>query len=655
MRDIDKSKEQLIAELEEIRATEKKYFTIFNNIWDGISVLDDQGKIIEVNSAYCEMLGHHKDDILGKSVTDFIHPDSHHTLDAFQQQLETQGRASLESVDIHKDGSSIPILVRGIPCEVQGQKTVIGVIQDISTRKYQEEKLRESETKYMDLYENSPSAFLSVCYHSGSIIRCNKALAKLLGFSQQELLNMHAKQLFADTEQGIDKAKKFIRKTLKGLHIKNCQLQMKHKNGESIWISLAERPITDARGYAVESRTTIIDIRAQKKLEESLIKSQENSDKANLAKSHFLSQMSHELRTPMHSILGFSQLLEREFENTPQGAYVSYILNSGNHLLSLMDDILDLSRIESGKIPLNVKNIELLQVIEKCTVAMKEISQKKKVTLFVEDKHKFKRIIRADFTRITQVLLNILSNAIKYNRPGGQVVLTAQNISKNNFRINVKDNGLGVKQELQGELFTPFNRLGQENSEIEGTGIGLVISKKLIESMNGTIGFTSTEGKGSQFWLNIPLASQQQMDTQASIKKEDKAAAAFSSKPQTVLYVEDNPIDMQLMKIIIKNNFPNVDLLVAANAEQGIELAHSQSPSIIILDVLLPGLSGLEVLKRLKQSPKTRDINIIALTAEATQKNIDDGLSAGFYAYLTKPVDLNLVTETINKASANTH
>ena len=655
MRDIDKSKEQLIAELEEIRATEKKYCTIFNNIWDGISVLDDQGKIIEVNSAYCEMLGHHKDDILGKSVTDFIHPDSHHTLDAFQQQLETQGRASLESVDIHKDGSSIPILVRGIPCEVQGQKTVIGVIQDISTRKYQEEKLRESETKYMDLYENSPSAFLSVCYHSGSIIRCNKALAKLLGFSQQELLNMHAKQLFADTEQGIDKAKKFIRKTLKGLHIKNCQLQMKHKNGESIWISLAERPITDARGYAVESRTTIIDIRAQKKLEESLIKSQENSDKANLAKSHFLSQMSHELRTPMHSILGFSQLLEREFENTPQGAYVSYILNSGNHLLSLMDDILDLSRIESGKIPLNVKNIELLQVIEKCTVAMKEISQKKKVTLFVEDKHKFKRIIRADFTRITQVLLNILSNAIKYNRPGGQVVLTAQNISKNNFRINVKDNGLGVKQELQGELFTPFNRLGQENSEIEGTGIGLVISKKLIESMNGTIGFTSTEGKGSQFWLNIPLASQQQMDTQASIKKEDKAAAAFSSKPQTVLYVEDNPIDMQLMKIIIKNNFPNVDLLVAANAEQGIELAHSQSPSIIILDVLLPGLSGLEVLKRLKQSPKTRDINIIALTAEATQKNIDDGLSAGFYAYLTKPVDLNLVTETINKASANTH
>ncbi len=655
MRDIDKSKVQLIAELNKIRATENTYATIFNNLWDGISVLDEQGKVIEVNPAYCKMLGYTKEEIIGQPVTNFIHPDSHHTLDSFQQQLETHGRASLESVDIHKDGSSIPILVRGIPCNVMGVKRVIGVTQDISVQKKYEEKLKESEAKYIDLYENSPSAFLSACYQSGTIIRCNKALAQLLGFSQQELLNMNAKHLFADTEQGIHKAKKYMRKTLKGFHIKNCQLQMKHKNGENIWISLSERPITDAKGYAIESRITITDIRAQKELEESLIKSQINSDRANLAKSHFLSQMSHELRTPMHSILGFSQLLEREFENTPQGDYVSYILNSGKHLLSLMDDILDLSRIESGKIPLDIKNIELLQVIEKCTAAMKDISQKKDVTLFVEKKHKFKRIIQADFTRITQVLLNILSNAIKYNNPGGQVTLTAQNINEDNVRISIEDNGLGVKQNFQSELFTPFNRLGQENSEIEGTGIGLVISKKLIESMNGSIGFTSTEGKGSKFWINIPLASQQQVSATMNTEKQSGTASALSSKAQTVLYVEDNPIDMQLMKILIKNNFPNVDLLVAANAEEGIELAHSQSPSIIILDILLPGLNGLEALKRLKQSPKTRDINIIALTAEATQKNIDDGLSAGFYAYLTKPVDLNLVTETINRASTNTH
>ena len=653
MRDIDKSKEQLIAELEKIRATEKKYCTIFNNLWDGISVLNHEGKIIEVNSAYCEMLGYDKNEILGKPVTHFIHPDNHHTLDTFQQQLETQGRASLESVDIHKDGSSIPILVRGIPCEVLGQKTVIGVIQDISIRKSHEEKLKESEAKYIDLYENSPSAFLSVCYQSGSIIRCNKALAKLLGFSQQELLKMDARQLFADTEQGIHKAKKFMRKTLKGLHIKNCQLQMKHKDGENIWISLSERPITDAHGYAVVSRTTIMDISAQKKLEASLIESQKTSERANQAKSHFLSQMSHELRTPMHSILGFSQLLEREFENTPQGAYVSYILNSGKHLLSLMDDILDLSRIESGKIPLDIKNIELLQVIEKCTNTMKEISQEKNITLFIEEKNNFKRIVRADFTRITQVLLNIISNAIKYNNPGGKVVVKGEDNSENGFRIAVTDDGVGIAQKLQCELFTPFNRLGKENSEIEGTGIGLVICKKLIESMDGSIGFSSTEDKGSQFWINIPLASEQQLSTQANTQVSPKSIPVFSSKPQTVLYIEDNPIDMQLMKIIMQNNFPNVNLLVASDAKMGMELANTQSPNIIILDIRLPGLNGLELLKQLKKSPKTQNINIIALTAEATQKNIEDGLSAGFYAYLTKPVDLNMVTETINRASAN--
>jgi len=322
-------------------------------------------------------------------------------------------------------------------------------------------------------------------------------------------------------------------------------------------------------------------------------------------------------------------------------------------LLSLMDDILDLSRIESGKIPLDIKNIELLQVIEKCTNTMKEISQKKNITLFIEEKHNFKRIVRADFTRITQVLLNIISNAIKYNNPGGKVVLKSEGNSENGFRIAVTDDGVGIAQKLQCELFTPFNRLGKENSEIEGTGIGLVICKKLIESMNGSIGFSSTQGKGSQFWINIPLASEQQLLTQANTQVSPKSVPAFTSKPQTVLYVEDNPIDMQLMKIIMKNNFPNVNLLVASDAKMGMELANTQSPNIIILDIRLPGLNGLELLKQLKKSPKTQNINIIALTAEATQKNIEDGLSAGFYAYLTKPVDLNMVTDTINRASAN--
>ena len=653
MRDIDKSKEELIEELNRVRANEKKYQTILNNLWDGVSVLDDQGNVIEANSTYCQMLGYDKEDIIGQPVLNFIHPDSHHTLDGFQQQLETQGRASLESVDIHKDGTSIPILVRGIPCDVMGQKTVIGVIQDISVRKHSQKKLQDSEAKYLDLYENSPSAFLSVCYQSLNIIRCNKALSKLLGYSHNQLLKMKAQQLFADTENGIHKAKNYIKKTRKGIHIKNCQLQMKHKNGESIWISLSERPITDTQGYAVESRTTIMDISAQKKLEASLIESQKVSDRANQAKSHFLSQMSHELRTPMHSILGFSQLLEREFENTPQGAYVSYILNSGKHLLSLMDDILDLSRIESGKIPLDIKNIELLQVIEKCTNTMKEISLEKNITLFIEEKHNFKRIVRADFTRITQVLLNIISNAIKYNSQGGKVVLKGEEDAENCFRIAVTDDGVGIAKKLQCELFTPFNRLGKENSEIEGTGIGLVICKKLIESMNGNIGFSSTQGKGSQFWINIPLASEQQLSTQTNTQVSPKSSPVFTSKPQTVLYVEDNPIDMQLMKIIMQNNFPNVNLLVASDAKMGMELANTQSPNIIILDIRLPGLNGLELLKQLKKSPKTQNINIIALTAEATQKNIEDGLSAGFYAYLTKPVDLNMVTDTINRASAN--
>ncbi|PCJ37558.1 MAG: hypothetical protein COA99_12760 [Moraxellaceae bacterium] len=661
MCDEDKTKKQLIEELNIIRGNENKYRTIFNNLWDGVSVLDSEGIVVEANLAYCEMLGYEKDELIGQPVTNFIHPDNHHNLGSFQQQLESEGKASLESVDIRKDGTSIPILVRGIPCEVLGQARVIGVTQDISIRKRSENELKKSEAKYLDLYENSPTAFLSVRYTDGAIIRCNQAFCLLLGYSLEEMLNKKIAECYANTKHGVQKAKKVLDVVGQGHDIQNWQLQMQHKDGSSIWISLFVRPVLDEYGKAIETRSTVIDISAQKRLEASLIDAQKKADAANQAKSQFLSHMSHELRTPMNSILGFSQLLEKDgvngLINSRQKECVHYILKSGSYLLALVNGVLDLSKIESGKIEVCIQDILLLGVIDECVDSMISIADKNNVVIEIQDRDIFERKVFADFIRIKQIILNILSNAIKYNKPAGRVIVKGQLISARRFRIIVEDTGLGINKSRHGELFQAFNRLGQENGAVAGTGIGLLISKKLIELMNGNIGFSSEENQGSRFWIDIPLSKPcegYENNIVRGVAEDGIESVCFLDEPQAdrtkkVLYVEDNPTDISLMKMIIEDKLPGVDLLVAPNAELGLELAERYVPDIIILDIFLPGVNGLGALKSLKSSPRTKNIKVVALTAEAYKKDIDAGLSAGFHAYLTKPINLGHFYGIINQ------
>lgn len=380
----------------------------------------------------------------------------------------------------------------------------------------------------------------------------------------------------------------------------------------------------------------------------------EIAEKANQAKTEFISQMSHEFKTPLNAVLGFAQVLGMDSKQplTPsQQESVQQILFSGKHLLSLINDILDLSTIETGKIQLNFENINLFKLVEECIAIIRQMTVKKEILLVVNKDNHFKPIIWADYTRMKQIVINLLSNAIKYNHTKGQIDVNIQLVKDNQLQLAVKDTGFGIKEDKHAFLFMPFNRLNYENSAILGAGIGLTITKNLIEAMNGTIGFSSEFGSGSSFWVTIPLSSDQ-LDFSMLNQKEETTNVTSSHKLSTVLYIENNPTSVVLMETILKE-FYDIDLISVHTAEIGFELAAVNKPQFILMDLDLPGMNGLDVVKQLKASQKTQDIPVIALTADATKNDISPELIPGFDGYLTKPIKVHEVIDSFNSILMN--
>ena len=417
------------------------------------------------------------------------------------------------------------------------------------------------------------------------------------------------------------------------LYVRNAQ------KPDGMFVSVNVRPLNDDSGEIKGGVAVIRDITLTKSTEHILRQAKEEAERANRAKSEFLSRMSHELRTPLNSILGFAQLLGLAELAVQHQNHVQQILKGGYHLLELINEVLDLARIEAGRLSTSPEPVQVKDAVKEALDLVRPIASLQNITLSVDFSAYGDRYVQADRQRLKQVLLNLLSNAIKFNRSNGLVVLRCEEAQNQRLRIEVADSGSGIDEEGLKKIFTPFERLGADQNAVEGTGLGLALSKRMIEAMGGTIGVESTVGAGSRFHFVLPLVDDPVARTERGESPAGPSLRHDASHRGTVLYIEDNIANLRLMKEILAP-YPGVRLLEAMQGKLGLDLAQTHAPDWILLDAHLPDMLGEEVLHSLRRDPRTERIPVTVLSADATPSQINGLKAKGARDYLTKPLDV---------------
>jgi PAS domain S-box-containing protein len=515
------------------------------------------------------------------------------------------------------------------------------------------QRLRDHQFYTRSLFESNIDALMTTD-PSGIITDVNKQMEELTGCTRDELIGAPFKNYFTDPAR----AEASIKLALSEKKVTNYELTVRAWDGEETVVSYNATTFYDrdrklqgvfAAARDITERKRLDQVLQEKNIE--LESARSVAEKANLAKSDFLSSMSHELRSPLNAILGFAQLMESD--STPptsaQKESIGQILQAGWHLLALINEILDLAKVESGQVPLSREPVSLSEVLLDCRGMIEPQAQTLGIQMTFPpfDRPHF---VSADRTRVKQVLINLLTNAIRYNSKNGTVVVKCAAGAPGRIRVSIRDTGPGLSPEQQAQLFQAFNRLGQEAGELEGTGIGLVVAKRLVELMGGVIGAESTVGVGSEFWFELeavkePLLSMDGGDATYLVQPR----APRGTQAHTLLYVEDNPANLKLVEQIIARH-PDIRLLTAVNGSSGIEIACIYQPNVILMDINLPGISGFEALKILRSDPATAKIPVIALSANAMPRDIKKGLDAGFLRYLTKPIKVIEFMEALDEA-----
>jgi PAS domain S-box-containing protein len=623
---------------------------LFDEAPIGMAVVGLDERFKQVNARFAGMIGYSEKELLNLTPLDITYPDDlEETKRLVRGMLAGTERCSMEKRYVRKDGEIL--WVTRTACIIRdkaGQPShFLIMVEDITERKRAEAALRESKRNLEAALEanqlimdNSQDVICTID-ENGAFVTMNEASETLWGFAPQELVGRRYIELVhADDRPATEHAAANLLSTGKAIDFVNRYIRKDGGVVSVLWSASwsASKKMMFCVAHDVTERTRI---------EAALRDAKEEADRANRAKSEFLSRMSHELRTPLNAILGFGQLLERQNPTEQQRSRVEHIISAGRHLLNLINEVLDISRIEAGHLQLSVEPVAIAVVLEEALNLMRPLAADRSMELSIDVQLEKDLHVLADGQRLKQVLLNLLTNGVKYTAVGGRVAVTVDTSDSSTIRLLVTDTGAGIASDKLTRLFTPFDRLGVELSGVEGTGLGLALCQRLMHAMGGEIGVSSHVGKGSTFWIELPAANS---PLNALSKGRDPRALnpAANAESGKILYIEDNLSNLTLVEQMLAEQ-PDIELITAMQGGLGIDLARQHLPDLILLDLHLPDLPGHKVLARLQRDKLTRDIPVVVISADATARQIERLMAAGARSYLTKPLDIADFFEVIEK------
>ncbi len=646
------------AELELLESAGEQRFLI-DHILAGLVRHDPAGLVVAVNAEACRLIGFSAGQMLGRSALDplwqFIRDDGSrmpmleypvHRVLTIRTPLSDQTIGIVNATQ----AVTVWVLANTYPdFNPDGSlRSVIVTFVDITARKLAERALQQSENRYRMLFQNSMDAVLQT-QPDGRILSANDAACRMFRMSEAELIAASRDQLVDLSDPRLAN----LRETRTHQGRAFGELTMRRGDGSTFEAEIASATYTD--GSRAELASVVVrDVTEQRRSEEAS-RAHQLAEQASRAKSEFIARMSHELRTPLNAILGFSEVLQLDEHHRlapVQRERLRHVQEAGGHLLLLINDLLDLSRIEAGALAITLVDADALEIVQSAVNGVGPQAAGHSVQLRIESPILALPQVRVDSTRLRQVVFNLLSNAIKYNRADGEVLISLR-ADSSTLKISVHDTGQGMSAEQLGALFQPFNRLGRESTAIEGTGIGLVITRNLVELMGGQLLVDSRSGLGSSFTVTLPISKPRgSTGTQDGSATVD-AAAAVTAVPNAhvrgrLLYIDDDEINQILMKAFLAQR-PGITLSTVGDGRSGIDLALADPPKLMLIDLMMPGMNGLQVLAAVRAERTLADVRCIAVSANAMPDEISAALAAGFDGYMTKPISMQLLLAEIDR------